>query len=191
MSLTVNAINAQPIKAWCVSLQTAADAVEGLNVVKALGWTGPVDTTNWSVVLRKAGKQDALTGSNGCWIVTDGTHVDLISNTDFIALYTANVPLVWAATTAAPDAAPQSGLSVHIFCPAPTSANGPWTYSIRLVDANGNATEITDQPTLTNGQLSWTVSGLTASEYTGTITVATHYSGVEASSLPFTFTAAP
>lgn len=198
MSLTVEPITAQPITAWLISTATAADVVVALNTVAPLGWHGTVTTTVqpntdppyvvWNIALTRAGYPD-LKGTNGSWIVSDGVHVDVLTNAEFTARYTASIALEWDATTTPPVAAPQSGGSVHINCPAPTSANGPWTFSIRLVDAGGDATEHTDQPTLTNGQLAWTVSGLNATGYSGTIECRTQYPGVEATSAEFTFTA--
>lgn len=198
MSLTVNPINPQPITAWLISTATAADVVIALNTIAPLGWHGTVTTTVqpntdppyvvWNILLTRTGYPD-LKGTNGSWIVSDGTHVDILTNTEFTNTYTTDTELDWAATTTAPDAAPQSGLAIQIFAPAPTSANGPWTFSIRLVDSGGTDTEITDQPTLTNGQLAWTITAPTADAYTATITVTTRYTGVDATSLPFTFTA--
>lgn len=198
MSLTVNPITPQPITAWLISTATAADVVTALNTIAPLGWHGTVTTsvqpnTNppyvvWNITLTRTGYPD-LKGTNGSWIVSDGVHVDILTNTDFTTTYTTNTPLEWSATTNPPDAAPQSGGTVHITCPAPTSANGPWTFSIRLVDTSGDATEITEQPTLTNGQLTWTIDALAAASYTGTITCDTQYPGAEATSAEFTFTA--
>lgn len=189
MSITVNMINPQSITAWPISAETAGDVVDALNTIGPLGWKGTINSSPWMLILSRAGFKDTQSGGNGSWIVFDGTHVDVLTNAEFVAAYSYNVPLVWAATTTPPDAAPQSGLSVQIFTPAPTSANGPWTYSIRLVDSNGDATEYDNQPTVTNGQLAWTIGGLTATDYTGTITVATKYPGVEATSATFAFTA--
>lgn len=191
MTLTPNLIDPQAPKAWRVSLETASDAVTGLNAIKTLGWTGNIDTDTWSISLKQKGKKDVLKGENGCWIYTDWLHVDLLSNEQFIAIFTDNVPLVWDATASTPTALPQSGLGVHILCAAPTSANGPWNYSIRLIDSSGNATEINDQPTLANGQLMWNITCPAAGDYTATITCTTRYAGVEATSLPTaSFTAA-
>jgi hypothetical protein len=199
VSLTVTPITPQPITAWLISTATAGDVVVALNTVAPIGWHGTVTTAVqpntdppyvvWNILLTRTGYPD-LKGTNGSWIVFDGNHVDILTNADFIANYTADIPLVWDATTHAPDAAPQSGGTVHINCPAPTSANGPWTYSIRLVDSGGDATEHTERPTLTNGQLSWTIDGLSArDQYTGTITCDTQHPGIEADSVSFTFTA--
>ena len=198
MSLTVTPITPQTTTAWSISTATAADVVVALNTVAMIGWQGTVTTSVkpntdppyvvWNILLQKPGHPD-LHGTNGSWIISDGTHVDILPNADFIARYTADTPLIWDATTTAPDAAPQSGLSVHITCPAPTSANGPWTYSVRLVDANGDATRYTGAPTLAGGQLFWEITGLTATTYTGTIACRTQYTDAHASSQPFTFTA--
>lgn len=202
MSLTVNPVNPQPITAWLISTATAPDVVTALNTIAPIGWHGTVTTSVqpntdppyvvWNIALTRAGYPN-LSGTNGSWIVSDGTHVDILNNAEFITSYTADTALMWAATTAPPIVTAASGLDATITCPAPTSANGPWTYAARLVDTGGNATEITEQPALSNGQLTWAISGLTNGEtYTATITCTTRYSGVEAESLPSEpFTATP
>lgn len=179
MSQTPSRINPQQTTAWLISASTANDAVIALNTIKGLGWTGLVNTGNWSIGLTRSGSKDTLTVSNGSWIVSDGLHVDFLSNADYIATYTSNVPLEWAATTTAPVMVPLTGQRATLTCPAPTSANGPWTYSVVLTDVTADTTiNITDSPTSSNGVLSWAVSNLVVGDqYTAQITCGTQYGG--------------
>lgn len=186
MTLTINRIDPQPIQAWCVSLETAGDVVAALNTIKPLGWSGQINSSNWSIVLTRAGTKDSFTAGNGSWIVFDGIHVDLLTNDQLISTYTDNVPLVWPATTTAPVLVPIAGQQATLTCPAPTSVNGPWTYSVSLTDSTAQSTsEFTSPPTVANGVLTWTISDLVVGdEYTAQITCNTQYGGAGVNSLP-------
>lgn len=179
MTLTINRIDPRPIQAWCVSLETAGDVVTALNTIKPLGWSGQINSSNWSIVLTRAGTKDSFTAGNGSWIVFDGIHVDLLTNDQLISTYTDNVPLVWPATATAPVLVPIAGQQAILTCPAPTSVNGPWTYSVTITDSTANTTStITDQPTLVDRMLTWTVSDLVVGDqYTAQVGCSTQYGG--------------
>jgi hypothetical protein len=199
-SLIVTPINAQETQAWLISTATAPELVIALNTVAPLGWRGTVtsyvqpnsnNTVIWDITLSKSGFAN-LNGTNGCWIVSDGDHVDILVNTDFIAAYTANVALVWAAISTPPVVEPAANGTAVVTTSAPTSPNGPWTYSLDLTDTTSSGvTTVSDQPTLANGILTWNLAGLTVGdEYTVTLSVDTQYDGVSANSVPSsTFTA--
>lgn len=96
MSQTVVPINPVPITAWQISTATAGDVVEALNSAAQLGWQANVTclvqpnsngTLVWTVALSCDGKR--LTAYDGNWIVSDGTHVDVLTNEEFAATYTA------------------------------------------------------------------------------------------------------
>jgi hypothetical protein len=105
----------------------------------------------------------------------------------FSGMFTANVPLVWAATTTAPVAAPQPGGAATIVFQQPTSPNAPWNYTVtQTVGGTTSAATVVGEPVIDdNGVVTLTISGLTAgSQYTFVVTVNTQYPGVSVTALP-------
>jgi hypothetical protein len=105
----------------------------------------------------------------------------------FSGFLTVNVPLVWAATTTAPVATPQSGGTATIVFQQPTSPNAPWNYTVsQTTGGTTSAATVVGEPVIDDaGNVTLTISGLVAgSEYTFVVTVNTQYSGVSATALP-------
>lgn len=105
------------------------------------------------------------------------------------------IPAVeWAATSAAPDAAAEPGLTASLTVPQPTSCNAPFTYTVSQTvgGVTSDATLVGD-PVLADGNATLTVGDLTVgAEYTFVVTVRTPYAGVTATSVataPITATA--
>lgn len=107
---------------------------------------------------------------------------------DFVNTFTANTPVVWAATTTAPVAASQSGLTATLVFDQPTSADGPWTYAATQTDTGDSSTSaavLDGDPVISNGQVTVKIKSLTEGHgYTFTPSVTTQYSGVTATGLP-------
>lgn len=184
MSLTVNPITPASFTAWQITQANALDVEEALATVAQLGWKGTTTdyiqpnsggTLVWTVGLSRSGYA-TLTGYNGNWIVSDGTNVTILTNPVFISTYTVNVALAWAPTTIAPTATLNPDSTVTLSFPQPTSPNGPWTYS-----ASGGGT-VGEFSTDVNGNVTAQTSVLSAGDYTWTVTVATQYEGVTATS---------
>lgn len=98
---------------------------------------------------------------------------------DFVNTFTANTPLVWAATTTPPAATANADGTVTLKFPQPTSVDGPFTYTAA---GPGTVGEFTTDAT---GNVTATVSGLSGDTLgPWTVTVATQYQGVGATSLP-------
>jgi hypothetical protein len=103
----------------------------------------------------------------------------------FSGFLTANVPLVWAATTTPPVAAPQPGGTATIVFQQPTSPNAPWNYTVSQTTGGTTSVATFELSVDDSGNVTLTVSGLVAgSEYTFVVTVNTQYSGVSATALP-------
>lgn len=105
------------------------------------------------------------------------------SNPVFANLYTVNTPIVWAATTTAPVATATPGNQATIVFPQPTSANRPFTYTVK--DGAANPITLSGSPVVdSSGNVTLTATGLTTGDsYTFTVTVDTQYSGVSATSI--------
>lgn len=188
------------ITGWQITQDTALDVEAALAEIAPLGWHGDVndyqqpnsDNLVWTVTLTRSGFP-TLVAVEDDWILFDGTNVSICTPTQILA-YTAEIPVVWASTTTAPNATAQSGLQALITSPLPTSPNGPWTWSCQLTNVTTGAitTETVSSPVITNGQLMFTATGLIdTDEYTAAITCTTQYDGVLATSLPTAlFTAA-
>lgn len=98
MSETVVPINPQPITAWQISTATAADTVEAINAAAVLGWVAtitaavPANSNGapvWTVNIRCATTGQTLVANNTDWLVSDGVHLDKLTNDEFTATYTA------------------------------------------------------------------------------------------------------
>ena len=120
----------------------------------------------------------AATPANpGGWVAIDDHGIRGMSNDDYAAQFTQNVPVEWAATTTAPVATLNDDSSVTLSFPQPTSANRPFTYT-----AAGDGT-IGQFSTDGNGQVSAKITGLAAGDHSWTVTVNTQYPGVTATSV--------
>lgn len=191
-SLTVNPITASPTKAWQLSSSTPNDAVSAFKKVAPLGfecdlhveYEGTPATPVFEYTIISTNPNQVP--ENG-WVVSDGISVQIYTNIQFTQLFTSNVPLVWAPTTTAPIATPQTGTKATISFPQPTSPNGNWTYSVSQTDTTSSVTgaasagvPVIDQ----NGNVAITVSNLTVGHvYTFAVTVNTQYAGVNATAL--------
>jgi hypothetical protein len=189
--LTVTQISPPTIAAWQVTTATAQDAVTAINTAVTNGMRAQVNIVNdngvptWTVTLMQSGYPN-ITANQGDWIVSDGAQLVAVSNTDFLATYTANTALVWAATSVAPVATAQSGLQATISCPTPMSANGPWTFSCTITNSTSGSitTETVGDAVVANDQVSFTASDLIEGDtYTFQIVCDTQYDGVTATSL--------
>lgn len=197
--LTVTPITAPTITAWQVTTNTAQDAVAAINILVGAGYKAQINVVNsggapsWAVTLMPTGAP-TLTANDGDWIVVNGTSLSICSDAVFAATYTANVDLVWAPTTTAPVAVAFAGLQATISCTLPTSPNGPWTWTCELTNTTSGelTTETISAAVIANGQVTFTATDLIdTDDYTATITCATQYDGVLATSLPTApFTAA-
>lgn len=184
MSLNVNLINPNPITAWLISTATAGDCVVALNTIAALGWKGTITSAVqpnsggavvWDVTLTRSG-YPTLKGTNNCWIVSDGEHVDIFTSQQFQAIYTADVEMQWAAIESPPFAQSVAGGGATVTFPVPTSPNGPFTFTVVATNTTtGNKSQLTDQAEI-NGIVTFTASDLVdGDEYTFVATAATPY----------------
>jgi hypothetical protein len=168
---------------WMITPETAQDLVTSFAAIGAIaGYTGtatstpvltadgnPTGSTVWSLIVSKPG-YTTQTGGDGDWIIFDGAMAVVMSNHAVVAEYTtADVPLVWPATTTAPNARLNSdNTTVTLTFLPPTSANGPWTYQV----AGGGTVTITSDRA---GNLIATISGLSAGQYSWTVTVTDNF----------------
>lgn len=183
----VGTLPAGHLLGWQITTAGAQDLVTALSVISTAGYTGTATCAPggvWTMTVAKPNLPTQPGGQND-WIVFDGTTATVMPNSSVVAQYTANIPVVWAATTTAPTVTRQgtSGTSVALTFPPPTSANSPWTYTVTQT-TGGVSTPATllSAPVTANGTVTATVTGLTAGSWTFTVTVATQYSGVTATS---------
>lgn len=186
--INVSPIEPVAIMAWQISETTAPDVMEALAVAASVGYTGKVTShiepnssvLVWQITLSRTGYADAM-GGTGDWMVYDGTAFAIYSNPDFVDRFTTDIPLMWDASLSA--ASQPGGASLSF--PAPTSPNGPFTYTVLATDSQGSTVNaILGGPSEGNGRVALTVGGLTAGFiYTFTVTVHTRY-GFEATSAP-------
>jgi hypothetical protein len=170
-----------------IGSSAALKAVSGLNVPNLLmvTITQPSMTDqiafpgDW--VLVTDASYDATTNA---WTVASTTQVIVygigtgqVGNpVDFVNTFTANTPIV--AATTPPVATAEAGLTATLRFSQPTSADGPFTYSLNGPGTAGAFT--TDD----NGNVTATVTGLTdGAEVSWTVTVNTPYAGVTATSV--------
>jgi hypothetical protein len=136
--------------------------------------------SDWVLVTDASFDEDtnAWTVASTTQVIVYGKGTGQVGNAlDFVDTFTANTPLAWAATTTAPVATAEAGLTATLTFPQPTSADGPFTYAL-----NGPGTGTFSQPD-TNGQITCTITGLTAGQASWTVGVSTPYSGVGATSV--------
>lgn len=192
MALIVTVIDPSEITAWQLSTETADDVMTALAMWAEMGYHGSASASTqvaggdvtWVITLSRPGYAD-LVGYNGDWIVSDGANFTILSSAVFTATYTANTALIWAASEVGPTATALAGLQATLVFEQPTSANGPWTYTVAqdTGDTGGAATLVGD-PDVTAGQVTLTVGDLTdGAQYTFTVTVTTQYDGVTGTSV--------
>ena len=218
--LTVSRIAPQTLAAFQVSTANAGVAFALQNALMAIGSQASMKVTtglNVANLLQVAITQPSLPDQfawPGDWVlVTDATY-NAASNTwtvasttqaivygigqgqigtrqDFVNTFTADTALVWDA--AAPTVVAETGGAVTVSFPAPTSSDGPWTWSYTLTNttaATKPAPPTPFTPTNTNGVLTTTIDGLTASdEYTLTVTCTDNYGNTATSAPSNTVTA--
>jgi hypothetical protein len=203
--LQVTRINPQSYAAVQVSLSVAADIAALFAGLLPFGWnsnsqTGafPGNPGGWRLTIQSPAGVSQIAYQGDWLLVTDvsmdagaltvapTSQVFVYSDisvgqagtaTDFVDTFTANTPLVWAATATAPFATAEAGLTATLVFRQPTSADGPFTYTLT---GPGTAGEFTTDD---NGNVTVTVTGLTAGEVSWTVTVDTPYSGVAATSV--------
>jgi hypothetical protein len=181
--------------AWQLTATNPVDTMLACNQAARAGYQvtamPPVGGAgSWTVNLVKAATNEQISAVEYQWLVYDGSKMVAYSNDQFIVLYTSHVPLVWAAD---PAASAQPGLAASITFSQPTSANGPWTYTVEQTDTTTNTTSqavLSGAPVVNNDEVTLAVTGLTAGHgYTFTVTVDTQYSGVSASAVSNSVTA--
>ena len=213
--IQLNRITPQSLQAIQVSTAAAPEIVGLFAALVPLGYTCTSDTGlayrgGWRLTIRRPEYPDQFAYPGEYVLITDASHTTdpntgevkwtvspltqvtvygvsagQPSVEDFIATYTADLPLIWD-TSQPPVATPTPGLGASIVVPAPTSANGPFTWTLHRTDETKNTTsDLAVTPTITNGQVTLTDSGLTAGDVYGwTVTLATQYPGVQAVSGP-------
>jgi hypothetical protein len=193
--IVLTPISPPTIVAWQITPASAADLVIALNtVVPSGGYTGVVtcwepepNLVDWALTLTKPGYPQ-LDAAVYDWVVFDGTTARVLTTAQVVAAYTADVPLQWAPTATAPVATALGASQASIVFPQPTSANGPFTYSVEqtntTADTTGPATILSDSVD-DNGNTTIIVADLTdGDDYTFTVTVDTPYTDATATSLP-------
>jgi len=203
--LTVSRIAPQTLGAFQVSTANAGVAFALQNALMAIGSQASMKVTTGLGVanlLQVGITQPSLPDQfawPGDWVlVTDATYnaasnVWTVSSTtqvivygigvgqigtrqDFVNTFTADTPLVWDAAT--PTVTSESAGVLNVSFPAPTSADGPWTwkYTLTNVTSQNTSAPTTFTPTESNGVLSTVISGVTTGDaYTVTVTVADNY----------------
>lgn len=190
-SLVVTEIDPPTITAWLCSVTTAADTVAAITTAVLNGYRAQVNanmdngTPSFSVTLTSLNGYPSAVVADGCWAVWDGTMMSSLTTDQLVSTYTARVPLAWAATETAPAATAIAGSMANIVFPQPTSANGPWTYSVSQTDTTANATgpaATSGTPAVDgSGNVTLTVEGLTEGDtYTFAVTCSTQYAGISA-----------
>lgn len=123
----------------------------------------------------------------GAWIAVDGSEVVGMGNDEYAARWSNNIPLEWTAETAPPAAELAEDGKVILAFPQPSSANRPFTYTVR--NEQGDGVSIGGGRVDPDG----TVVLQVAAELhnpgdtdTFVVHVATQYAGVEADSAPVT-----
>lgn len=185
MSLVVTPVVAPVTTAWQITPKNPADTMIALASIAQAGYTGSATiqggTQVWHITLTHS-IYPSITLYEYAWITFDGINARMYANNDdFIATYTANVPLAWSGVSTAPVAMPQSGGQAIITFPQPTSPNGPWTYSVSATNVTKSDTALATavgQSKVLNGQVSLTVGGLAlGADYTFTVSLTTQYGG--------------
>lgn len=149
------------------------------------------DGTSYPICNVSAWRSDGVTKTTagpGWWIAIDGSKPEAMSNDDYAAAYTQAVPVVWAATTVAPVLALSDAGAASLVFPQPTSANRPFTYTVK--DSAGATVAVSGAPTVAADgtvtlqlDVAAVAAGASAGPYTAH--VATQYSAVaEVDSLP-------
>jgi hypothetical protein len=205
--LQVTRITPQSYAAVQVSLSVAADIAALFAGLLPFGWnsnsqTGafPGNPGGWRLTIQSpAGVSQiayqgdwllvtdvTLDATTGAFAVAPTSQVFVYSNisvgqagtaVDFINTYTANTGIAWPATTTAPVATAEEGLTATLAFQQPTSADGPFTYTLTGPGTAGAFT------TDANGNVTVTVTGLTeGATASWTVTVNTPYTGVTATS---------
>lgn len=220
--LQVTRINPQNLAAVQVSMgpngQIAGQVAALLAAITENGYeteslTGPQYPGGWRIKLMYGDDADQFAYPGDWILVTDATYTDedgwTVQSTsratvygvsaglvgtasDFVSTFTSNTPIVWVSTATAPTATAETGLSMQLAFPQPTSADGPFTYSYTLTDhtASTTAEPVAFTPTVTDGNCTDTITGLTEGhEYSATITVTDHYSQTATSLASNTVTA--
>lgn len=163
----------------------------------------PDNQPGWLVKLTANG--NTYFGYQNDWLVLDsnnnlaiwhGTSPYATTNPQFASQYTTNTAMIWAATTTAPVATAQAGLTASIVFPQPISGNGPFNYVVTQTDTNTNTTgpaQLTGSPVVTNGSVALAVEGLVLGHgFMFTVVANTDYEGLFATALvtaPITATA--
>jgi hypothetical protein len=201
--IAVTRITPQQLAAFQVSTANASIAFALQNALIAIGSPAALKTTSGigvpnflQVIITQPSMVDQIAFPGDWVLVTDATY-DATTNAwtvagttqvivygigtgqvgnaiDFVDTFTANTPVVWAATVIATA---QAALTATLVFQQPTSADGPFTYSLTGPGTAGAFTTDAD------GNVTVTVTGLTAGEVSWTVTVSTPYSGVTATSL--------
>jgi hypothetical protein len=142
-------------------------------------WVLVTDATHDPTIDQDTGEPVGWTVAPTTQVIVYGKGTGQVGNAlDFVNTFTDNTPVVWAATTAAPVATAEAGLTATLVFPQPTSADGPWTYAL-----NGPGTGTFSAPDA-NGNVTANITGLTeGASSSWTITVNTTYTGVTATSV--------
>lgn len=193
-SITVNRVIPATINAVLVGPNTAQDVAGVLEAATRFGYRSTVlwyadagsGAPSWMATISKPGYPDQV-AFNGYWLVVVNTTVTVYTPQAFINTFTSNIPLVWAATDTAPIAEALPELEAAITFPAPTSANGPFVYTVTVTDETTQTTAeatLSGDPIVSDDQITLTATGLTQDDtYSFTVTVTTQYDGVTATSL--------
>lgn len=146
----------------------------------------PIQFDGFPVIPSAALASTKTTADPGGWVAVDGSALVGMTNDAYAAQFTQNIPIEWAATSAAPAAAAAAGLSATLVFPQPVSANRPFTYAVAQTDVTASASGAAtfDAPEVApDGSVTVKVNGLTEGhQYTFTVTVNTQYQGVTATS---------
>ena len=219
--LAVTRITPQNLAAFQISTANATTAFGLQNALMATGSTAAMKVTTGirvpnllQVTILQPSLPDQVAWPGDWILVTDATYDNttqqwtVASTTqaivygtgtgqvgtpaDFINTFTADTTLAWAAS--APTASAQTGSELVLSFPAPTSADGPWTWEHTLTDHTSNTTGSPTAFTPTtgpDGNLTTTLTGLTVGhDYSATVTCTDHYSHTATTLASNTVTAA-
>lgn len=219
--LAVTRITPQNLAAFQISTANATTAFALQNALMAIGSPAAMKVTTGLTVpnllqvnITQPSMNDQIAWPGDWILVTDATYDNTTNQwtvssttqvivygrgagqvgtaTDFINTFTADTPLAWAPS--APTASAQTGSELVLSFPAPTSADGPWTWQYTLTDhtanTTGSPTTFTPTTSSPDGNLVATITGLTAGhDYTATVTCTDHYSHTATSPASDTVTA--
>jgi hypothetical protein len=190
--------------AWQISTADANDLLTAATIIGPgpdgypgqVTWTpDPDNPANliWQIVLTRPG-YEVQDGGDDDWIVWDTQFAVILSTAELAAEgWSGDMPLVWDAGTVAPVATALPGAQASLVFEQPTSANGPFTYTVTQTDttaASGpTAADIVSGPTVDDeGNVTLIVGGLVVDDvFVFVVDVTTPYedaSGVSATTTP-------